>query len=54
MKTIKEILDEMLDLSHELSAQITENGEIDAVDNLQKAIQESREVFERTKNINGE
>lgn len=51
MRTIKEIFDEILDLSHELSAQITEGEEIDAMDDLQKSIQETREVFERTKDI---
>ena len=51
MKTIKEILDGILDLSHDLSAQVTEGEEIDVVDELQKTIQECREVFRRTKDI---
>lgn len=51
MKTIKEILNEMLDLAHELSAQMTEQDEFVMVSELQKNIEKAKEVFERTKDI---
>lgn len=53
MKTIKEILDEMLDLTNELVSQASEPDEYIAVKDIEIDIGAARTVFERMKDING-
>jgi hypothetical protein len=47
----KKIFEKMIKLADELSEQMTEADEFVAIDELQKAIEKAKDVFNRTKDI---